>query len=209
MLRDLYAADFVHMLTGTGNMGGVATSATVGDESDGFAITVASLSLVFAHELGHNMGLKHDRYQTLKSESGIASILAKLWLSGNQLMGAIPSELGNLSSLTELGLSGNQLSGMIPPELGNLSNLRYLFLGDNSLIGCIPAGLRDLEKLADHDLDQLGLEFCEESLLSRYDADGDGRIIRDEVITAIRDYLVNDAISREDAIEIIRLYLFG
>ena len=47
--------------------------------------------------------------------------MAELWLTFNQLSGAIPPELGNLANLTVLGLSFNQLSGAIPSELGNLS----------------------------------------------------------------------------------------
>ena len=64
MLRDQYAADLVHLVTVTGyDYCGVAVSATVGDESKGFAITVYSCNArTFAHELGHNMGLRHDRY---------------------------------------------------------------------------------------------------------------------------------------------------
>ena len=65
-LRDLYAADLVHLVTGSvdGYPDGLAGS-------HGFAMTVntgevARGSLVFVHELGHNMGLKHDRYQSLK-----------------------------------------------------------------------------------------------------------------------------------------------
>ena len=61
-LRDAYAADLVHILVGRGNVGGVAAS--VGrDESFGFALTNSPVGLVFAHELGHNMGLHHDRFQ--------------------------------------------------------------------------------------------------------------------------------------------------
>ena len=40
---------------------------------------------------------------------------------------------------------------------------------------------------------------------NRYDANDDGAIERDEVITAIKDYF-NDVITREETIEVIKLY---
>ena len=62
-LRDLYAADLVHIVVSRSvNVCGVAESIG-GDESVGFALTVSECGgLTFAHELGHNMGLSHDRY---------------------------------------------------------------------------------------------------------------------------------------------------
>ena len=42
-----------------------------------------------------------------------------------------------------------------------------------------------------------------------YDDDGDGAISRNEIITAIGDYLFSDLLTRDDVIEIITLYLFG
>ena len=45
-----------------------------------------------------------------------------------------------------------------------------------------------------------------------YDANGDGKIDKDEVIKAINDYLFgegDEAISKGDVIKLINLYLFG
>ena len=61
-LRNVYAADLVHIVVGRGDVGGQAASVG-GDESFGFALTNSPGGLVFAHELGHNMGLDHDRYE--------------------------------------------------------------------------------------------------------------------------------------------------
>ena len=69
-LRDLYAADLVHLVVGTNRFCGSA-AAVGGDESYGFALSVNVCgSLTFAHELGHNMGLDHDRYEVGVPVSG-------------------------------------------------------------------------------------------------------------------------------------------
>ena len=90
---------------------------------------------------------------------GDLSSLITLDLSANQLLGVIPAELGNLSMLELLRLSDNQLTGEIPSELGDLDYLMDLQLAGNELTGCVPA---DLEGVADNDLDDLGLTFCDE-----------------------------------------------
>ena len=94
----------------------------------------------------------------LPAELGSLSNLQGLFLFQNQLIGPIPAELGNLSNLEALNLTQNRLSGDIPAELGELSKLRSLYLSQNQLNGCIPEGLRDV---ADNDLGDLGLPYCD------------------------------------------------
>ena len=55
-------------------------------------------------------------------------------------------------------------------------------------------------------------EEAPQTLLERYDTNGNGSIEKSEVIVAINDYLFGtgaDAISKNDVIEVINLYLFG
>ena len=57
-----------------------------------------------------------------------------------------------------MDLSDNQLAGPIPNELAKLAILEFLSLSQNQLTGCVPEGLRDV---ADSDLDELDLPFCD------------------------------------------------
>ena len=62
-IRDAYAADLVHLLTEKGSGLGYVSPY---DDTFAFAQTGIQsgrlLADIFAHELGHNMGLQHDRY---------------------------------------------------------------------------------------------------------------------------------------------------
>ena len=89
---------------------------------------------------------------------GNLSELVGLNLSSNQLSGEIPASLGNLDNLRRLSLAQNRLSGEIPAGLGSLADLQQLFLSPNQLDGCVPQALRDVTS---HDLDDLGLPYCD------------------------------------------------
>lgn len=62
-LRDEHGADLVHLISGAGDLCGLAW---IGPrESFGFSLAAYNCEVghhTFAHELGHNMGLNHDRY---------------------------------------------------------------------------------------------------------------------------------------------------
>ena len=65
-LRNQYAADLVHLLTiaavGAGGIASRPLSETLSAESLGFAVTANGSERTFTHEIGHNFGLRHDRY---------------------------------------------------------------------------------------------------------------------------------------------------
>ena len=53
-------------------------------------------------------------------------------LSGNSLVGTIPSDLFQLIFLTQIDVSDNKMSGIIPSEMGNLSSLSVLNIAKNA-----------------------------------------------------------------------------
>ncbi|XP_050226269.1 LRR receptor-like serine/threonine-protein kinase RPK2 [Mercurialis annua] len=71
-----------------------------------------------------------------------------VYLSLNQLGGAVPSEIGyRCEKLEHLDLSGNFIVGGIPGSLGNCGSLRTLLLYSNLFEEVIPAQLGSLENL--------------------------------------------------------------
>jgi Leucine-rich repeat (LRR) protein len=84
--------------------------------------------------------------------------LAKLGLSSNKFIGAIPTTLGSCQELGTIRMDQNFLSGSIPTYLGNLSSLTVLNLSRNNLTGIIPAALSNLQVLNQLDLSYNNLE---------------------------------------------------
>ena len=68
-LRDVYAADLVHLFEDRDVSDGTGVAWDMREVSHAFAAAAFSVSnvraenLIFAHELGHNMGLNHDRFE--------------------------------------------------------------------------------------------------------------------------------------------------
>jgi hypothetical protein len=73
-LRNTLAADLVHLIVANGGgscgIGYVMSDVSSSFESFAFAVTARSCvssNLSMAHEMGHNMGLQHDRYVNLSN----------------------------------------------------------------------------------------------------------------------------------------------
>ena len=66
-LRNEHAADLVHLLTDkavgpAGSAAGLLSESLIHANSAAFAVTANNSEETFTHEIGHNFGLKHDRY---------------------------------------------------------------------------------------------------------------------------------------------------
>ena len=63
-LRNVHAADLVHLLGGDGGGGtaGRVRGESLSLEREGFAVSARANELIFAHEIGHNFELTYDRY---------------------------------------------------------------------------------------------------------------------------------------------------
>jgi Leucine-rich repeat (LRR) protein len=82
--------------------------------------------------------------------------VTNIYLSGNRLIGTIPTSINYLIGLQRLNLSRgigtynsepNQLSGSIPSSIGSLAQLKELNLSGNLLSGSIPSSLGNLSQL--------------------------------------------------------------
>ncbi len=134
-------------------------------ELAGYLLTFGQLENSIPPELGQltqlrSLNLSGNQLSgSIPPELGQLTSLQDLKLYSNDLSGPIPPEFGQLTQLRSLILSQNQLSGSIPPELGQLTQLTELRLAGNQFSGCIPATLRGIPR---HDLEQVGLLFCDE-----------------------------------------------
>ncbi|KAM7506842.1 hypothetical protein LguiA_017295 [Lonicera macranthoides] len=116
----------------------------------GFYLSFNQLSGSIPNEIGDNCGkLEHLELSgnflvgVLPSSLGNCSALRSLQLYSNMLEEAIPVEFGRLSKLEVLDVSRNSLSGPIPPELGNCSEISILVF--SNLFDPLPSSSGDPE----------------------------------------------------------------
>ncbi|XP_028805405.1 receptor-like protein EIX2 [Neltuma alba] len=75
-------------------------------------------------------------------------LMTAIDLSGNHLIGEIPSSLTSLVALASLNLSRNNLTGFIPKSMGQMKMLESLDLSSNFLSGGIPMSFSALNFLS-------------------------------------------------------------
>ena len=107
----------------------------------------------------NNLGLIADCEALLASRDALSGSATLNWSESTRIShweGVTVA--GSPTRVTGLDLRNQGLTGNIPAELRQLPNLQLLRLSGNELTECIPGELRDV---ADNDLDELGLPFCD------------------------------------------------
>ena len=123
-IRDETGADLVHLILG--DQGGLCGQAAIGGP---FGVTyVFCGGLTFAHELGHNMGLYHDRFQAQANDSGAFSTPAYGYVNPRMFEEDAP---GSSRWITIMSYHTRcELDGVLCSTLPRFSNPRQRHRGD-------------------------------------------------------------------------------
>ena len=118
-LRDEVGADLVHLIVGEAD--GICGRAY---RPGVFGLTVSGCgAFTFAHELGHNMGLRHDRHQVHYNQGGVRSHPAYGYVNQRALDAGAPASkrwftiMAYPTQCADAGISCGRLSAFSSPRL--------------------------------------------------------------------------------------------
>ena len=94
-------------------------------------------------------------------EGNNAGRISKIFFTGNELSGTLPSSIGAFEGLTKLLLQDNSFTGAVPSEIAQLQSLQDLWIQENDFDG-VPPDICSLRNSSDDGVLETYTSDCEE-----------------------------------------------